>query len=509
MPSEVYVAGVGMTKFGKSDLTLPQLMVEAASRAILDARLNTIDYVFIGVMSVEEFTGESNFAALITDRLGLPGIPSSRVETASSTGSAVFESAFYAVASGYHRNVLILAGEKMTHLPTAQTTKILAEVIERNERKYGASMPSLAAMITRRYQYNARLSDKAMQSVLAKVAIKNHYNGSLNPYAQFRKIITAVDYFGSRFVSTPLRTFDCAPITDGAVAVVLTLDKRPIRVSGLGHATDTLAVRHRDSLTSFKSTRLAAWQAYNMAKLSPKEVSFAEVHDAFTTFEIIGTEDLGFFPHGEGWKAVEEGVTSIKGRLPINPSGGLKARGHPVGASGLAQIAEVVLQLRGDMETSRQISGARIGLTQNIGGLANNNLVTILERADRYRPIPVYWKPDYDPGNIKAREVPEEPLAVDTGTLETFTTLFTTPEGIPSPLTLGFVSIPDGRLIMARAAQEDLRIGQTVKVEKEGDLFYIQPSTPQPRPSPEKGMEGVKKWLHRALSSSDPKEDER
>lgn len=502
MPTEVYVAGVGITKFGKSNLSLPQLMVEAASRAIVDARVSTIDYVFIGVMSVEEFTGESNFAALITDRLGLPGIPSSRVETASSTGSAVFESAFYAVASGYHRNVLIIAGEKMTHLPTAQTTRILAEVIDQGERKYGASMPSLAAMITRRYQHDARLSDERLQSILSKVAIKNHYNGSLNPYAQFRKIITAEDYFGSRYVSTPLRTYDCAPITDGAVAVVLTLDKKSIRVSGLGHATDTLAVRHRDSLTSFKSTRLAAWQAYNMAKLGPKDISFAEVHDAFTPFEIIGTEDLGFFPHGEGWMAVEEGATSIKGRLPINPSGGLKARGHPVGASGLAQIAEVAQQLRGDVETSRQISGARIGLTQNIGGLANNNLVTILERTDRYRPIPVYWKPDYDPGDIRPRPIPEEPSSVDSGVLETYTTLYTTPEGMPSPLTLGFLSTPDGRLIMARARQENLKIGQAVKVEKEGDLYYLEPT-----PSPEKSAEGVKKWLHRALSPTERKEE--
>ena len=185
MATEVYVAGVGMTKFGKSKMSLPQLMVEAASRALTDARVQAIDYVYIGVMSVEEFTGESNFAALIADRLGLPGIPSCRVETASSTGSAVFESAFYAVASGYHRNVLIIAGEKMTHLPTAQTTKILAEVIEHNERKVGASMPALAAMITRRYQHDAQLSDERMQSILARVAIKNHYNGSLNPYAQF------------------------------------------------------------------------------------------------------------------------------------------------------------------------------------------------------------------------------------------------------------------------------------------------------------------------------------
>lgn len=495
MATEVYVAGVGMTRFGKSEMSLPELMVEAASRAVADARVRSIDYVFIGVMSVEEFTGESNIAALIADRLGLPGIPSSRVETASSTGSAVFESGIYAVASGFHKNVLIIAGEKMTHLPTAQTTKILAEVIERNERKYGASMPSLAAMITRRYQHEAQLSDERMQSVLAKVAIKNHYNGSLNPYAQFRKIITAQDYSGSKWVSTPLRTYDCAPITDGAVAMVLTSEKKLIRVSGLGHATDTLAVRHRDSFTSFKSTRLAAWRAYNMAKVNPRDISFAEVHDAFTTFEIIGTEDLGFFPPKEGWKAVEEGVTSLKGKLPVNPSGGLKARGHPVGASGLAQIAEVVLQLRGEMDPQRQIPGARIGLTQNIGGLANNNLVTILERTDRYRVIPVYWKPLYDPGNIDPQEIPKDPLSVDSGTLETFTTLYAAPEGTPSPLNLAFVRTQDGSMILARAHQQNLKIGQKVKVEKEGDLFYLQES-----PIPDKAPEGVKKWLHRTLS---------
>jgi acetyl-CoA acetyltransferase len=485
-----------MTKFGKSKMSLPQLMVEAASRALSDARVPAIDYVYIGVMSVEEFTGESNIAALIADRLGLPGIPSCRVETASSTGSAVFESAFYAVASGYHRNVLIIAGEKMTHLPTAQTTKILAEVIEHNERKVGASMPALAAMITRRYQHDAQLSDERMQSILARVAIKNHYNGSLNPCAQFRKIISQEDYFRSKWVSTPLRTYDCAPITDGAVAMVLTSGKKMIRVSGLGHATDTLAVRHRDSLTSFKSTRLAAWQAYNMARVNPRDVSFAEVHDAFTTFEIIGTEDLGFFPPKEGWKAVEEGVTSIQGKLPINPSGGLKARGHPVGASGLAQIAEVVLQLRGEMDPQRQIHGARIGLTQNIGGLANNNLVTILERTDRYRVIPVYWKPLYDPGNIDPKETSEDPASVDSGTLETFTTLYTTPEGMPSPLTLGFVRTQDGPMILARARPQDLKIGQKVQVEKEGDLFYIQES-----PIPDKPFDGVKKWLHRTPPS--------
>ena len=501
MGTDVYIAGVGMTKFGKSDQTLPELMVEAASKAFMDARVGTIDYILIGVMNAEEFTGESNVAALIADRLGLSGVPSSRVETASSTGSAVFESGFYAAASGYHRNVLIIAGEKMTHLPTARTTRILAGVIESNERTYGASMPALAAMIAQRYRHENQLSPERMQGILAKVAIKNHYNGSLNRYAQFRKIINETDYFNSRWVSFPLRTFDCAPITDGAVAVILTADKKLIRVSGLGHATDTLAVRHRDSFTSFKSTRLAALQAYNMAKVNPQDISLAEVHDAFTPFEIIGTEDLGFFPPGEGWKAVDEGLTTIQGRLPINPSGGLKARGHPVGASGLAQIAEVFWQLRGDVEAVRQVQGARIGLTQNIGGLANNNLVTILERTDRYRAIPVYWKSEFKPGNTAPAVIPKDPSSASEGTLETFTTLYTTPEGIPAPLTLGFVSTETGARILARSRVENLEIGWKVKLEKEGELYQIVAA------EPDNLLGKMKQWAEQARGTVKRKEE--
>lgn len=502
MATEVYIAGVGMTKFGRSAASLPELMVEAASRAIGDARIHTIDYVCIGVMNAEEFTGDSNIAALIADRLGLSGVPSSRVETASSTGSAVFESAFYAVASGYHRNVLIIAGEKMTHLPTPRTTKILAEVIDQTERNHGASMPALAAMIAQKYQHEARLSSEQMQAVLAKVAIKNHYNGSLNPYAQFRKLVPEEDYFHSKWVSFPLRTYDCAPITDGAVAAVLTSEKKLIRVSGLGHATDTLAVRHRDSFTSFRSTRLAALQAYHMARVNPKDISLAEVHDAFTPFEIIGTEDLGFFPPKQGWKAVEEGITSIKGRLPINPSGGLKARGHPVGASGLAQIAEVVWQLRSELDSLRQVKGARIGLTQNIGGLANNNLVTILERTDFYRPVPVYWQPPFQAGNSETREGSDQPPSSNSGTLETFTTLYTTPEGMPSPLTLGFVRTDDHKMILARGRQEKLEIGQRVELEKEGDLYYFREDS-----SAGAAQKKMSRWLSRVWSPPDPKEE--
>ena len=229
------------------------------------------------------------------------------------------------------------------------------------------------------------------------MAIKNHSNGYLNPYAQFRKMITKQDYLKSQMVSYPLRLYDCAPITDGASAMILTSQPTPIKVSGIGHATDTAAVRHRTSFTSFNSTKEAAQKAYTMAQLNPPDIQFAEVHDAFTLFEIIGTEDLGFFSPGEGWKALEEGITHLRGRLPINPSGGLKARGHPVGASGLAQLVEIVYQLRGEAGIERQLERAEIGLAQSIGGLGNNNLVTILERTDRKRILKEGWSPNYHP----------------------------------------------------------------------------------------------------------------
>jgi acetyl-CoA C-acetyltransferase len=208
--------------------------------------------------------------------------------------------------------------------------------------------------------------------------VKNHYNATLNQYAHFQKEVSLDQVLRSRVIADPLRLYDCAPISDGACAVVLTSKKGKVKVLGIGHATDTLSLAHRDSLTSFKSTRIAAKKAYLMAKISAKDVDLAEIHDAFTTFEIIGTEDLGFFPQGEGGRAVTRGVTALNGELPINTSGGLKAKGHPVGASGLAQIIEIYRQLSGDAK-NRQVDGATIGLTQSTGGLANNNLVTILE----------------------------------------------------------------------------------------------------------------------------------
>src|SRR5512139_336705 len=180
---DVYVSGIGMTRFGRSSESLDQLMADAATLALEDAGLDRIDAIYIGVMNVEEFVGDSNIATVLVDTLGLSGTPATRVETASSTGAGVFETAFYAVASGHMKNVLVLAGEKMTHLPTVKTTRILSEVIDRSERRYGATMPALAAMIAQRYAKECDLSIQKLEDVLSLVAMKNHYNGSLNPYA--------------------------------------------------------------------------------------------------------------------------------------------------------------------------------------------------------------------------------------------------------------------------------------------------------------------------------------
>jgi acetyl-CoA acetyltransferase len=478
---DVFISGIGMTKFGKSKDSLDQIMAEAGMLALRDARMDRVDAIFLGVMNVEEFVGDSNFAAILADTLGLTGTSSTRVETASSTGAGAFETAFHAVASGHQKTVLILAGEKMTHLPTGKTTRILSEVIDRSERRYGATMPALAAMIAQKYARESHLSHHKLEEVLARVAMKNHSNGVLNPYAQFRKKISEEEYLKSQMVSFPLRIYDCAPITDGAAAIVLTSEPTRVKVSGIGHATDTSAVRHRGSLVSFNSTKDAAQKAYSMAKLNPSDVQFAEVHDAFTLFEIIGTEDLGFFPAGEGWKEVEKGTTHLKGKLPVNPSGGLKSRGHPVGASGLAQLVEIAWQLRGEAGEDRQLERAEIGLAHSIGGLGNNNLVTILERTDRKRPAAVNWKSSYHPDKKLVRKTDPPSLSSGVGHLETFTVLYAAPEGFRSPLTLGYVRTERGDLLMACNPEcqspEELKIGRKVSFTVREGLHVFEKLT--------------------------------
>src|SRR6266576_668478 len=320
----VYVAGVGMTKFGKDPRPLAEIFSQAAQLALAEAELQEVDALYIGAMNPEEFTGDSNIASLIADAIGLTGVPAIRIETASSAGAAALMAGFQAIASGYYRRVLVLGGEKMTHLSTSATTRILAEVIDKRERQCGATMPALAAMITEKYRQKFRLSESRLENILCSVALKNHLNGSRNPLAQFQQAITREAYLASKLVATPLRLYDCSPITDGAAAVVITSEKTDVRLSGIGQGPGVPSLQDRDVFTSFPATKIAAARAYRMAETSPAGIDFAEVHDAFTPFEIIDTEDLGFFLPGKGGDAVLDGKTAIDGALPINPSGGLK-----------------------------------------------------------------------------------------------------------------------------------------------------------------------------------------
>src|SRR4026207_1494473 len=385
----VYIAGVGLTRFGKDPRSLGEIFSEAAHLAL--AETAEVDALYIGVMSPEEFTGHSNIASLIADAVDLTGVPATRVETASSAGAAALMAGFQAIAPGYYRRVLVLAGEKMTHLSTSATTRILAEVIDPRERLCGATMPALAAMITQKYRQKFHLSEARLENILCSIALKNHGNGAKNPSAQFQRASSRETYFGSKLVATPLRLSAGAarpargvrprrapPTPGGAAAVVLTREPSDVRISGVGQGTGVLSLQDREVFTSFPSTQIAAARAYAMANTEPKGIDFAEVHDAFTAFEIISTEDLGFFPPGKGGDAAFEGKTTIEGILPINLSGGLKARGHPVGASGLAQVVEVTKTLRGERPWRREF---KRGLTQSTGGLGTNNFVTILERA--------------------------------------------------------------------------------------------------------------------------------
>ena len=459
----VYIAGASMTRFGKDPRPLAAILSDAAAGAFRAAGSTEIDAVYIGAMNPEEFTGNSNIASCTADALGLFGVPAIRVETASSAGAAALLAGFQAIASGYYRRVLILAGEKMTHLSTSATTRILAEVIDPRERRCGATMPALAAMIAEKYRRKFRLSESRLANLLCAVAIKNHRNGAENPLAQFQRAITRKEYFESKFVATPLRLYDCAPITDGAAAVVLSGERTALRIAGVGQGTGPVSLQDRQVFTSFSATQIAARRAYQMAGAGPPDIDFAEIHDAFTPFEIITSEDLGFFPAGKGGDAVLNGVTAREGELPINLSGGLKARGHPVGASGLAQVVDACNRLGTQTPTGRLL---RRALTQSTGGLGTNNFVTIVEAADA-TPIQNQWVPPPAPPLPVSIKRAAPLRSVMEGVIETFTIVHVTPDGFLAPLALALIRLQDGTLLMAQSEDEThLKIGQEVYIRQ-------------------------------------------
>jgi acetyl-CoA C-acetyltransferase len=362
-----------MTRIGRRPESLQDLMTAAARDALAMAGRERPDFIVVAAMNPEEFVGDGNFASSVASAMGFAEVPALRIETATSSGAAAFYAGFAQVAAGLHRTVLVVGGEKMTHLPTPKVSELIGRSIDAYERSYGATMPALAGLITRALMARHAVDERE----ISWVAVKNHAHAARNPLAHFQQPITLDTVMASRMIAEPLRLLHCCPISDGAAAAVLSAERAVVRVAGIGQGTDTLAVRHRPQLTSFRATQEAARAAFAMAHFGPERVEFAELHDAFTPFELMALEDIGLVPLGKAARVTLDGDTALDGRLPINPSGGLKARGHPLAATGLAQIVECVWQLTGHAP-GRQLD-KHVGLAHAIGGLATNNWVTVLE----------------------------------------------------------------------------------------------------------------------------------
>ena len=389
----VVVAGVGMIPFERRDEdSLVGMMAVAGLNAMDDAGLGdrAVDAVYVGNMASGLFNHQVSVASALVDRLSLMPAAADRIENGPASGGSAIKNGFLAVASGYADIVLVVGGEKMREVIGPKATDIVAAMTHPSaEYIYGVTLPALAGLFTRLYMEKYGVT----REHLTMVAIKNQENGLLNPYAHIRMKITMEGvlthpqaHINSPIVADPLHLYDCCPVSDGAAAVLLTteeiakeLNKPIVTIDGVGQATDTHTLQERSDPTDLKAVTVASERAFSMAGLKPKDVDVAELHDAFTILEIAESEHAGFFPKGEGAKALEAGETRIGGKLPINPSGGLKARGHPVGATGVAQAVELVWQLRGEAG-DRQVKKATTGFSLNFGGFGNNVLAFVLRR---------------------------------------------------------------------------------------------------------------------------------
>lgn len=411
----VAVVGTGMSQFGAfPQKTTRDLFVEAFQdmRAAVDRGLdpNDIEAIYVGNYSSDLFEGQGHTAPIMADWVGLAPRPATRVEDACASGGVALRQGVLAVASGLYDVVLVGGIEKMSNLPIAGVTDALATAGDVSfEIPAGFTFPGFYAAIATAYMHRYGASADA----LLRVGIKNHDNGKLNPKAQFRARIADLmagriakaqqkglpvpawademdflrDNAANPMVAWPLRLFDCSPVTDGAAAVLLVSEELarrfsddPLYIIGTGQASDTSALHDRPELTALRAARLAGQQAYAMAGVTPDDVKIAEVHDCFTIAEIVATEDLGFFAPGTGHEAAEEGLTSRQGPKPINTSGGLKSKGHPVGASGAAQVVEVWKQMRGAAGERQVDRDVDLAMTHNVGGTGQTAVVHIYER---------------------------------------------------------------------------------------------------------------------------------
>src|SRR6266403_3355262 len=380
----VAVIGVGVTKFGLHDRTSAELFAEAARDALTDAGIpaGRVQALYYGNVVGGETEKQLHTGPQAASVLGIPTVPTTRFETACASSHAAFRHAVMDVASGTSEVVLVGGAERVLNVTTEESTEYFAYACDaRWEQTLGLTFPGVFALVARAHMTKYGTTEAQM----AAVAVKNHKHGVLNPKAQFQKEITLEQVLKSAYVADPLKLFDCCPFTDGGAAVVLASEevarKRPraVWVLGSAAASDTMFVHEKRDLSRVTATERAAAGAYRQAGKNPADVDVVELHDCFTIAEIVATEGLGFFEPGTGGLAAEKGWTSLGGKLPVNPSGGLKAKGHPIGATGAAQIAEIVTQLRGEAG-KRQVDRATTGLTHTLGGNTATVLVSLFGR---------------------------------------------------------------------------------------------------------------------------------
>lgn len=380
---EVAVIGIGMIKWGELwEKSLRDMAVEAALNCLEDAGVDRVDTMTVGCMSSGLFNGQEHLGGLVPDYLGQRFTPATRVESACASGGLAVRTAFLEVAAGLAEYALAIGVEKMTDVDGGEATAALATAADQDyEAFHGVTFPGLYAMMANAHmhKYGTTLEQ------LSQVAVKNHRNGSLNPHAQFPFKVTLEQVMNSTMVADPLRLLHCSPITDGAAAVLLAPLETAVKMNrpyaviiGIGHASDTMALCQREELYGIKVVEAAAQRALKVAGKTIQDIDFAEVHDCFTIAEIMVMEALGVVKPGQAGPAVMDGLTALDGKFPINPSGGLKAKGHPVGATGVAQVCEAVTQLRGEAG-ERQLKGAKTALTQNMGGSGASCVIHILE----------------------------------------------------------------------------------------------------------------------------------
>lgn len=387
---KVAVIGIGNSKFGvRNDVNVSELAFEAVRPSLEDASIGASDIQFLSLGSVGAGAWYEELlpGVVVSEYCGMTGAGLVRCEAACASGSAAFFTAYSAIACGHVDIAMALGIEKMREIDTATAMEWIgrAGYYLWEFHNFGVTFPAYYAL-----HANAHMAKYGTtEEDLALVAVKNHKYGSLNPIAHLRNRITVEDVLSSMVIASPLKLYDCCPMTDGAAAVVLASEEKvkelkidtPVWVAGIGYSSGTANLSKRADFSGLEASVLASQRAYKAANITPNELDFAEVHDCFTIAEIMAYEDIGLCARGEGVKLLREGQTEIGGRIPVNVDGGLKSKGHPIGTTGCSMMYELAKQLRGEAEKGRQVPlKNNIGLAHNVGGTGHYCYVTVLRR---------------------------------------------------------------------------------------------------------------------------------